>query len=316
MRFVIIGAGNIGSLYAAKLAESGQEVTVLARGARLEQIRAEGIELEQAASGKRTRTRMRVVARLGPEDEYDVALVILPKQKIAEALPALAANGGTPSVMFFGNNAAGPGAMIDALGRDRVLLGFPGAAAVPHDGAIRYVITSAREQPTTLGELDGARSRRIVAIASAIDASGFPVSVSKNIDAWLKTHVAEILPTVCALFRAGGRPELLASDDESLRLMVRAIRDGYRVLRANGVPITPRVHRVFEWLPESVLLSVMRRTAGDETAAIKIGHAEEGLAEWLLLADEFRELIASAGVPTPSIDAAYKHLSTEALRAN
>lgn len=32
--------------------------------------------------------------------------------------------------MFFGNNAAGPGEMTEALGRDQVLLGFPGAAAV------------------------------------------------------------------------------------------------------------------------------------------------------------------------------------------
>ena len=102
--------------------------------------------------------------------------------------------------------------MTDALGHDRVLLGFPGAAAVPHEDAIRYVITSAREQPTTLGELDGSKSARIGAIASALEASGFPVSVSANIDAWLKTHVAKILPTVCTLFQAGGHPEQLAAD--------------------------------------------------------------------------------------------------------
>ena len=309
MRFLIIGAGNIGSLYAAKLALGGQAVTVLARGARLEQIRRHGIELEHAVSGERTRTPLDVVSRLGPTDEYDVAFVILPKQRIAEVLPGLAANDRTPSVVFFGNNAAGAALMTDALGHDRVLLGFPGAAAVPQDGAVRYIITSAREQPTTLGELDGGRSARIVAIAAALEVSGFPVSVSTNIDAWLKTHVAEILPTVCALFRAGGRPEQLAADDESLRLMLRAIRDGYRVLRATGVPITPRHHQVFEWLPESMLLFVMRRMISAETAAIKLGHAEEGRAEWMLLADEFRQLIAQAGLPTPSIDAAYRHLS-------
>lgn len=309
MRFLVIGAGNIGSLYAAKLAQSAQEVTVLARGARLEQIRRHGIELEDAVFGERTRTPVNVVNRLGPADDYDVVLVILPKQRVAEVLPVLAMNDRTPSVMFFGNNAAGPAAMVDALGHDRVLLGFPGAAAVPHEGAIRYVITSAREQPTTLGELDGSSSGRIVSIASAFEASGFPVSVSTNIDAWLKTHVAEILPTVCALFQAGGRPEQLAADDGALRLMLRAIREGYRVLRANGVPITPRNHRVFEWLPESVLLFVMRRMVGAETAATKLGHAEQGRAEWMLLRDEFRQLIVQAGIPTPAIDAAYRHLS-------
>jgi len=190
VRFLVIGAGNIGSLYAAKLAQSAQEVTVLARGARLDQIRGHGIVLQDAVSGERTRTPLHVVDRLGQADEYDVVLVILPKQGVAEVLPVLAANDRTPSVMFFGNNAAGPAAMTDALGHDRVLLGFPGAAAVPHEDAIRYVITSAREQPTTLGELDGSKSARIGALASALEASGFPVSVSANIDAWLKTHVA------------------------------------------------------------------------------------------------------------------------------
>jgi len=309
VRFLVYGAGNIGSLYAARLAQSSQRVAILARGTRLEQIRQQGIELEDGVSGKRTTTSLQVVDRLDPDDAYDVVLVILPKHRIAEVLPVLAANDRTPSVMFFGNNAAGPGAMTDAIGPDRVLLGFPGAAAVPRGGAIRYVITSAREQPTTIGELDGSKSARIVAIASALRAAGFPVSVCTNMDAWLKTHVAEILPTVCALYRAGGEPEQLASSDEALRLMLRSIREGYQVLRANGVPITPGNHRVFEWLPESLLLFLMRRMVKAETAAIKLGHAEQGRAEWQLLADEFRLLIERVDVPTPSIDVAYRNLS-------
>ncbi len=309
MRFLVYGAGNIGSLYAARLAQSSQDVAILARGTRLEQIRGQGIELEDAVTGKRTTTSPEVVARLDPDDAYDVVLVILPKHRIAEVLPALAASDRTPSVMFFGNNAAGPDAMTDAIGRGRVLLGFPGAAAVPRGDAIRYVITSAREQPTTIGELDGSKSARILAIASALRGAGFPVSVSTNMDAWLKTHVAEILPTVCALYQAGGEPERLASSDEALRLMLRSIREGYRVLRANGVPITPGKNRVFEWLPESLLLFLMRRMLKSETTAIKLGHAEQGRAEWQRLAKEFRSLIERADVRTPSIDAAYCHLS-------
>ncbi len=309
MRFLVYGAGNIGSLYAARLAQSSQDVAILARGTRLEQIRGQGIELEDAVTGERTTTSPEVVVRLDPDDAYDVVLVILPKHRIAEVLPALAASDRTPSVMFFGNNAAGPDAMTDAIGRGRVLLGFPGAAAVPRGDAIRYVITSAREQPTTIGELDGSKSARILAIASALRGAGFPVSVSTNMDAWLKTHVAEILPTVCALYQAGGEPERLASSDEALRLMLRSIREGYRVLRANGVPITPGKNRVFEWLPESLLLFLMRRMLKSETTAIKLGHAEQGRAEWQRLAKEFRSLIERADVRTPSIDAAYCHLS-------
>ena len=111
MRLLVYGAGNIGSLYAARLAQSSHDVAILARGTRLEQIRRRGIELEDGVSGQRCTASPAAVDRLDPDDAYDVVLVILPKHRIAEVLPALAANERTPSIMFFGNNAAGPDAM-------------------------------------------------------------------------------------------------------------------------------------------------------------------------------------------------------------
>ncbi len=45
MKILIYGAGNIGSLYAAKLKDAGHDVTILARGARLREIREHGILL-------------------------------------------------------------------------------------------------------------------------------------------------------------------------------------------------------------------------------------------------------------------------------
>ena len=39
MKILIYGAGVIGSIFAAKLALSGQDVTVLARGKRLEELK-------------------------------------------------------------------------------------------------------------------------------------------------------------------------------------------------------------------------------------------------------------------------------------
>ena len=168
MRILVYGAGNIGSLYAALLKESGEDVFVLARGERLSYIREHGIRLENFESGKQITSRVEAVERLDADDDYDLILVILPKNHIQDVLPVLAANRRSPNVMFFGNNAAGPGQLIEAIGRDRVLLGFPGAAAVAHDHRIRYLILSEREQPTTIGEIDGSKSQRLQAIASAL----------------------------------------------------------------------------------------------------------------------------------------------------
>ena len=313
MRILIYGAGNIGCLYAAKLAQSGQDVAILARGNRYSALRDHGITLENGVSGDRTKASVTVVERLDPSDAYDLVLVVLPKPALDAVLPILAANERTPSVMFFGNNASGPEPMISALGRERVLLGFPGAAAIPHGGAIRYVITSRQEQPTTIGELDGGRSERIAAIASMLDKAGFPVSVCAAMDAWLKTHAVKMLATAGALFYAGGHAEQLAKDQEALRLMVRAIREGLEVLRANDIPITPSNHRVLLWLPVSLISSIMKRMFSGETMVIKVGHAEHAHRELQQLAQEFRALNASTQLPLPTMERLLEHLPPAAV---
>jgi len=297
VRILVYGAGCIGSLYAALLARSGQHVSILARGRRLQEIREHGIRLEGQPD-----VPVQAVEHLAPDDAYDLVLVVLPKHRVADVLPDLGANRATPNVMFFGNNAAGPGAMVGALGQDRVLLGFPGAAAVFRENALVFLILREREQPTTIGELDGAMSDRIEAIASALRAAGFPVAISKRIDAWLKTHATEIVPTALALYAAGGDAQRLADTRDARLLMLRAIREGYRVLDAKGIPITPGNHRLFDWLPEWVLLPLMRRMLADPGAAIKIGHATGAREEMETLGGELRELARGTGVPTPRFD--------------
>lgn len=312
MKILVYGAGNIGCLYAALLQEFGQDVSILARGKRLADIRDHGIRLDNVITGGQTKSRVNPVEQLEADDAYDLVLVILPKNHVSEVLPILAANRNSPSVMFFGNNAAGPREMIEALGRTRVLLGFPGAAAVSRDDHIRYLILSAREQPTTIGELDGSRSSRLKAIEEAFHAAGFAVTVCSNMDAWLKTHVAEISPTANALYLAGVDPLRLARTRDGLLLMLRAIREGYSVLNAHNIPITPADHRIFQWLPEPVLLIIMRRMIASDTTGIKIGHAFGARDEMKFIADEFRALATAKSISTPAMDRLYKYLDPSA----
>lgn len=302
MKILVYGAGNIGSLYAAKLKAVGHDVTIVARGSRLREIREQGILLHDFRNGQKSTTQVKAIDRLVPEDCYDLVLVILPRNSISETLPILAANQNTPSVMFFGNNASGTKEMTAALERSRVLLGFPGAAALPHNECIRYVILDSREQPTTIGELDGSDSSRIESIGAALESAGFPNAICPNMDAWLKTHVAEISPTANSLYMAGSEIEHLKRNRKALVLMFRAIREGYRVLSALGIPITPASHRIFRWIPMFLLVAITRRKLSDEAWRIKIGHALDARDEMKTIADEFRELARKSGVNTPAID--------------
>lgn len=85
-RVCIVGAGAIGGWIAAKLALAGEDVSVLARGAVLEKIRNDGIELH--SGGERHVARVRASSdanELGPQDIVIVAVK-------AQSLPPLAAS--------------------------------------------------------------------------------------------------------------------------------------------------------------------------------------------------------------------------------
>lgn len=302
MKILVFGAGNIGSLYAAKLSDAGNDVAILARGERLREIRQHGILLQDFVGGKTTTTHLKAVERLAPDDAYDCVLVILPRHRVNEVLPMLAANRNTPSVMFFGNSAGGPQEMIDSLGCERVLLGFPGAAGIRQNDRIRYLILDRREQPTTIGEVDGSNSSRMKDIASALQSAGFFVSISTNMDAWLKTHVAEIVPTAGASYMANGDIAQLRHNREVLGLMIRAIREGFRVLSSLDIPITPSIHKVFHWIPEFLLVAMTRRKLNDKSWSVKIGHASNARDEMKFIANEFRELARRSGIATLAFD--------------
>jgi 2-dehydropantoate 2-reductase len=309
MKILFYGAGVLGSLYAARLQEAGQEVSILARGQRLADVRKHGIVLEDGDTGQRTTTRVNVVEQLAPDDTYDLVVVLMRKNQVSAILPDLAANQHSPSILFMNNNVAGPDEMVEALGRERVLLGFPGAAGHREGHSITFKVASGRQQPTTFGELDGRTTPRLKQIVAAFKSAGFPVTISPNMDAWLKTHIAEVGPAANAIYLAGGDNYRLASTRDGLVLMVRAIREGYRVLRALGVPITPANHKIFDWIPEPILVALVRRLLNTKTAEIEMaGHANAARDEFKQLADDFRALARTTSVPTPAVDRLYTYL--------
>ena len=308
-RILVYGAGVLGSLYAGKLHQAGYNVTLLARGQRLAELREQGLLLVEDGSDRLEQFPVQVTDRLDPADAYDLVLVVVRKNQLASVLPSLAANQHTPNVLFLVNNAGGPGALIQALGHERVMLGFPGAGGQRVDGVVRYRLASS-VQPTTIGELDGRQSERMEHIARAFRDAGLPVAISDHMDAWLKTHVALVSPIANALYMAGGSNYRLANTPDGLVLLVRAVKEGLRVLHSLKVPITPVKYRVLSWLPEPLLVAVLhRRLAMPQAELVLARHANAARDEMLTLADEFRILAKQSGAATPAIDSLYCYLN-------
>lgn len=306
MKILVYGAGVLGTLYAARLRESGNDVSVLARGTRLKDIRANDLVLEDVLTNRKNTTHVNVVEHLAQVDSYDFIIVLTRKNQVSAILPILAANLSTRNILFMHNNAAGFDEIIKAVGRDRILIGFPGAGGTLEGNVVRYGLIP--QQRTMLGELDGQITPRLQQIAGTFRKAGFPVSISLNTDAWLKTHVAFVTSIAGALYLAGGDNYRLAKIPDGVPLMVRAVREGFKVIRAHNLPVTPfKLAVLFESLPFAIPVAYWRRyldtPMGDYFLA---RHARAAGDEMKQLADEFRNLMKTTSVPTPSLNQLYR----------
>lgn len=312
MKLLVYGAGPLGSIFAARLHAAGHDVHLLARGSRLEELRRHNVVIEDIRSKQTTVTQVPLVERLDPDDTYDLALVILRKNHLSGALPALAANQNIPNVLFLMNNAAGPSEMVAALGAERVLIGFPTSGGY-RDGHIIRAIAGSVDEPATIpiGEIDGRVLPRTEQIADVLRTmEGYQVEIRKDMDAWLRTHVALLMPSIApAFYAAGSDLHNLAQTRDLLVLTVRAVREGFRVLREAGFTVTPRRLRQFEWLPEPVLVTFLQRLlARPEMETALAGHARAAPDEVRFLVDEFLALRAKTNVETPAINALLPYL--------
>jgi 2-dehydropantoate 2-reductase len=304
MEILVYGAGVVGSQYAARLRQAGHMVTLLARGQRAVELREHGIVLEAINSGLVETVHVSVKEILEEDDYFDLVIVTLRKNQIAEALPVLAANRQIPSLLFLGNNPCGSDEIVKAVGRERVLLGFGGVGGVRHGHTIRYYARAGHSYGRTyLGELDGQASSRVVHVAIALTEARLTPELVPNMDAWLKSHAALISPLALALYSAGGDNYRLAHTRDGLLLAVRAIRESLGVLRALRIPIVPAPFRMLEWLPEPLLLVVLRGLMNTRAAEINIaGHANAARDEMWAVADEFATLVKASGQMTTALD--------------
>jgi 2-dehydropantoate 2-reductase len=307
MRIFIYGAGPLGSLFASKLHEAGHEVALLARGQRLADLREHGIVLVDTQTGKETVSRPRIVERLEAHDAYDLVLVIMRKNRALEILPILAANQYTPNILFLMNNAAGPDELVHKLGAERVLIGFPMAAGYRR-GHVIYYLAGGKPGDSAkipIGEVDGSitpRLRQVGSVLASMD--GFEVELRCDMDAWLKTHVALLMPSLAPAMRAAGRDNVrMAHTRDAIVLAIRAIQEGYRVLRTLGYPIVPKSARIFENIPEPILVwGFQKRLVDPRIRVAMLEHGDAAQDEIKHLADEFIALKRQTSIPTPAID--------------
>ena len=290
MRVAIVGAGALGSVYGARLAQlAGCDVSVVARVP----APASQVRLERVEDGEVLRWNVPARVDVAPLDA-DVVLAFVRYEQL-DSLPPRVAGGTAPVVVMTPMMPQDHDRLAAALG-DRLVTGMPSVVSYLNEaGAIRYwlprmatTLVESRPPATELaGELVGRLGRAEIA-----------ARVEKDVLARNVSTTVSFIPLAMALDAAGSIDALLG-DDALLHLALEAADEGRELGRTIG--------RAEAWA------STLLRFVGPFTLKVGVGLARSRAAEAcsyveqhfgrklhaqnLLMAERIVELAAQKNVP-------------------
>lgn len=308
MKVCVYGAGAVGGFYGVLLAHSGNDVSVVARGATLEALRADGWRLETA--GETLVERVDAAERpgdLGVQDLVIVAVKATALSQVAEQIGpllgpdtvVLTAMNGVPWWFFdgFGGSFAGmklrsvdpDGSIAEGIPTRHVIGGVVhGSYAVVEPGLVRHVAG----KRLIIGELDGATTERVGVLKEAFAKAGLDVEVSPSIQSeiWFKLWGNMTMNPISAL--TGATCDRILDDPLVNRFCLEIMAEAARVGAKIGCPI--------EQSGED--RNAMTRELGAfKTSMLRDVEAGRSIELDALVA-VVREIGQAVGEPTPSID--------------
>jgi len=306
MKTLIFGAGPIGSVFAYLLHKAGKDVTILARNEHFDFIKENGVVLVDEFTGKRDAAKVKVVDKLDENDAYDLVVVAIRKNKIQPILPVLSRNKNIKNILFVGNNALGFNAYLEHLTKEKVLFGFSRAGGGRKDHVVHYIDSekpNGKRTPFVIGEIDGEMKERTQQIKAFFESAEIPVEIVKDMDGWLKYHIAMVFPMCAALLKHDCDNYKLAGSKEDVRCCLHASKEAGNGLKALGYKRQPFKFNLFYWMPEFLVVKIFQKILGSKFAEIAMAmHARAAADEFKEHADDLKTLIDKTSVETPNID--------------
>jgi len=313
MRIAIIGAGSIGGYLAARLILSGTSVTVIARRANLEAIRANGLKLRLPDGTEETAHPDLATDDLAAAGPHDVVIIGVKGQQLATLAPTLGpllgpetavvpAQNGIPWWYFQRHGgpfegrrleSVDPGGIISRHISPERIIGCVTyqAAELLEPGVIQFI----EGNRFTLGEPDGEKSERVMALARALTNAGLKVPVRKDIrtEIWVKLLGNMTFNPISALTRAT-LGQMIAFEP-TRKLVAETMAEAQEVASRLGIRIGLPIEKRIQGAAE--MGSHKTSTLQD----IEAGRMTE--VEWLVgVVSELGRLVQT---PTPRIDTLY-----------
>ena len=272
-RVLVYGAGVIGTFYAERLAAAGEDVSLLARGRRLEQLRS--------------RKDITVLDRLDDGDRFDFIFVAVRSNQMPSALEALRGNV-SETLVTLANSNGDYSAWEEIAGKGRLLPAFPGAGgSIDSEGFLHAKLTPRWIQPTVFGEIDGSRTERSAALGTLFRMCGIPSCEVKDISAWQRCHLGLVVPLADA-YALSETPDTIWKDRPIIRRTAVALRGNVKALCREGVRLDPVWLHAIRILPTFVVICVLREVFASKFASVFMRpHAISGHEEMAFLHELF-----------------------------
>ena len=239
VRIAVYGTGAVGGYFGGRLAESGQDVTFIARGTHLDAIRRHGLQVVS------TKGDFVIHPATATDDAstvgvVDVVLVGVKANAVSTVAPAIGSLVGPETVVVpLQNGVQAASDLAAVLGARAVLGGLCRiVSAVRGPGRIEH---AAAEPTVVIGELDGPVSGRVRRVRDLFERARVAVEAKDDIRVALWEKFLMIAPWggLGALTRVS--LDVLCGAAETRRLLELAMTEVTAVAAAHGVHLAPDV---------------------------------------------------------------------------
>ena len=235
MKIAVMGAGAIGGYFGGRLAQTGFDVSFIARGAHLDVIRKNGLKV-LSPLGDFTIHPATVTddpAEVGPVDVILFMVKNYDTLRAAEQIRPLV--GPDTAIIPFQNGVEARAMLSNVLGSRHVLGGVAFIpASIQEPGVIKH---NAELAKLVFGEFDKQITPRAVAFLDALEKAEVAGEISADISMvlWSKLMFLTSMSAINCITRQPAG--LVQSDEETIALYIDAMREVAAVAAANGVSL-------------------------------------------------------------------------------
>ncbi|MBB3128172.1 2-dehydropantoate 2-reductase [Paenibacillus rhizosphaerae] len=288
-RLLIFGAGVVGSVYALRFAQSGFDVTLLARGKRLDALQKNGLRYND--QGMIQQMSIKTIGKLENDDIYDFIFVPVRYDQAETALSAIKNNKSQTIVTL--TNTIDYESWVEIVG-DRLLPGFPGAGGDMKEDVLYAQFGSEKHQGTIFGEMNGQTSERVKELAEVLESAGLHYEIQRDIYAFHVSHAAVAVGNKHFYTDDGVVDLETARSVSTLSKIAAEIKQNLRLVERAGIPVVPTETKSMGELSEQELIAMYRQMlSNDFIIDVMLGdHTVSQRAEIMLLDKMFHEKLS------------------------